>query len=65
MLDRRRLLRGSLDRQTVQAHPMAGTPVEVPVPKKVIFIRTPGYPKLFTTETRRRKNNEIVEICDK
>src|SRR5216684_2353411 len=33
---RSRLLRGSLEVQTVQAQPMTGTPVLVPLPRKVI-----------------------------
>lgn len=35
---RRRLSRESSDRQTLQRHPIIGTPTEVPVPKKVIRI---------------------------
>jgi hypothetical protein len=32
---RSRRSRGSPDRQTAQAHPIIGTPAEVPVPRKV------------------------------
>src|SRR5262245_38311659 len=35
---RRRLSRGSSDRQTSQSHPIIGTPTDVPVPRKVIRI---------------------------
>ena len=32
------LLRGSVDVQTAQSHPMSGTPVEVPDPRMVIVV---------------------------
>ena len=35
---RRRLSFGSFDEQVSQSHPIEGTPVDVPVPKKVSFI---------------------------
>ena len=37
--DRKRLLRGSFDRQTSQSQHSEGTPVEVPVPKNRISIK--------------------------
>lgn len=36
---RSRLSRGSVERQTAHRHPMTGTPCEVPVPRKVSFMR--------------------------
>ena len=38
MEDRVRQSRGSVDRQTLQSQPIWGIPVEVPVPKNLIFI---------------------------
>src|SRR5262245_48692990 len=34
---RRRVSRGSADRQTAQSQPIIGTPCDVPVPRKVTF----------------------------
>lgn len=37
---RRRLSRGSLERHVSQSHAIDGTPVDVPVPRKVNFIKS-------------------------
>ena len=39
MEQRKRLLRGSVEVQTVHSQAMRGTPTEVPVPRKVTRIR--------------------------
>src|ERR1041384_3559682 len=53
MEERYRLLRGSGDLQTAQSHATSGTPCEVPVPRKVIFIE------------RRREHYHIARDCYK
>ena len=47
--ERKRLFRGSFDRQTSQSQHREGTPVEVPVPKNRISI------KIYFPPTRRRR----------
>src|SRR5437870_13060924 len=53
---RSRLFRASSDVQTRQAHPTTGTPVEVPVPRKVTIMD-----KTLTSECR-TQNEELRDV---
>jgi len=66
--DRKRLLRGSFDRQTSQSQHSEGTPVEVPVPKNRISIkistrRGASVPSLyFVSKELSRRNQTLAQL---